>query len=470
MAISASDFLNVAPSKFAATGAFDPVLNVDSLLFLDPLLLRKTKVPEFKNSYAKLEARFKALGKLLAHSRAVGDAFWRQAERLFVFPEVEGLCIGYSSSGTGGAGFGGGLRRTVLETGKAIIDGGTHDAEIFELMGLFEKGVGRDRISDMVARVVITDIADYTARVWERLGITTTPLILEKTQINSVLNPFNQKPLLLVPRSLLRDLPIAHSWDDIAFAAAANQETREYLNKVVGAEWRDQRFTKNDLRKLVLEYPGLMVELVKTYRAAKPTEYDYDRDPSGEVVWYRASRNAANSFPLALTLPTNPSEHDILKVVLAIGAHFKQLIENNGLNGLLFDGEKPKHESASQKLFFGIADSYCEANNLDLSRESNAGRGPVDFKVSKGYRNRVVVETKLSVNKRLMHGVTTQIEEYQKAEKSSLAVYIVIDVGGSRKQLNELKAYILSQKAKKSLRLPEVIFVDGRPKPSASKA
>jgi hypothetical protein len=42
MAISASDYLNISPSKFAATGAFDPVLNVDSLLFLD-LLLRNTK-------------------------------------------------------------------------------------------------------------------------------------------------------------------------------------------------------------------------------------------------------------------------------------------------------------------------------------------------------------------------------------------------------------------------------------------
>src|ERR1039458_9275817 len=170
MAISASDYLNLAPSKFAATGAFDPVLNVDSLLFLDPLLLRKTRVPEFKQSYAKLEARFKGIGKLLRHSKGPGDPYWRQAERLFVFPEVEGLCIGYSSKGTGGAGMGGGLRSTVLETGKAIIDGGNQDPEIFELMGLFEKGVGRDRISDMVARVIIADIAAYTARVFGRLG------------------------------------------------------------------------------------------------------------------------------------------------------------------------------------------------------------------------------------------------------------------------------------------------------------
>ncbi len=468
MALSASDHLKIGPSKFAATGAFDPILDVDSLLFLDPLLLRKTKVPEFKQSYAKLETRFKEIGKLLRHSKTPDDPFWREAERRFKFPEVEGLCIGYSSKGTGGAGMGGGLRGTVLETGKAIIDGGNRDPEIFELMGLFERGVGRDRISDMVARVIISDIAAYTTRVFDRLGVKTKHLVFEKTKIQSIVNPFNQKPLLLVPRSLLRDLPIAHSWDDISFAAAANQETRAHINKVIGTQWQQQTVKKDDLRQLVLAHPELMADLIKLYRSMKPVEYDFDRDPTGEVAWYRASRDAIHSLPLALMLPANPSALDILGVVQAIGENFKQLIENNGLNSLLFDGVKPKHESASQKLFFGIADAYCAANNLDLSRESNAGRGPVDFKASKGYKNRVVVETKLSVNKRLMHGFTTQVAEYQKAEKSSLAVYIMIDVGGSRKQLRELHAYIKSQKAKKE-RIPEVIFVDGRKKPSASK-
>lgn len=469
MALSASDYLGVAPSKFTSVGAFDPVLDVDSLLFLDPLLLRKTRVPEFKQSYAKLEKRFKRIGKLLHHSKGPSDPFWREAERQFFFPEVEGLCIGYSRNGTGGAGMGRGLRGTVLETGKAIVDGGNQDPEIFELMGLFEPGVGRDRISDMVARVIIDDIAAYTARVLKRLSVPTKRLVFEKTKIRSVVNPFNQKPLLLVPRSLLRDLPIAHSWDEISFVAAANQETRDHLNKLIGVGWQSQHFTKEDLRQMVLASPELMADLIDLYRAARPTEYDFDRDPAGEIAWYRASKNAVQQLPLTLELPANPSAQDILKVVLEIGENFKQLVENNGLNSLLFDGRKPKHESASQKVFFGIADAYCEANKLDISRESNAGRGPVDFKVSKGYKNRVVVETKLSVNKRLMHGITTQVVEYQKAEKSSLAVYIVIDVGGSRRQLKELQTYIASQKAKKNIRLPHVIFVDGRMKPSASK-
>lgn len=107
---------------------------------------------------------------------------------------------------------------------------------------------------------------------------------------------------------------------------------------------------------------------------------------------------------------------------------------------------------------FGIADAYCEANNLDLSRESNAGRGPVDFKVSKGYSNR-----------QLLHGLTKQIEAYQNAEKSRVAVYLVLDVAGPRGRLTSLKNHIRTQRAA-GARLPEVLFVDARSKPSASRA
>jgi hypothetical protein len=80
VALSISDYLKIAPFKFSSTGAFDAVLDVDSLLFLDPLLLRKTRVPEFKASYAKVETRFKAIGKLLKHSN--GTPYGQKSQTL----------------------------------------------------------------------------------------------------------------------------------------------------------------------------------------------------------------------------------------------------------------------------------------------------------------------------------------------------------------------------------------------------
>lgn len=103
------------------------------------------------------------------------------------------------------------------------------------------------------------------------------------------------------------------------------------------------------------------------------------------------------------------------------------MIEDNQLCKLLYDKNgKRKHESAAQLLFFGIADAYCSANNLDISPESDAGRGPVDFKVSKGANIKVLVEVKLTSNSKLEKGFTSQLPIYQKSEKSHKGIYLVI--------------------------------------------
>lgn len=71
---------------------------------------------------------------------------------------------------------------------------------------------------------------------------------------------------------------------------------------------------------------------------------------------------------------------------------------------------KPRPESMSQMLFYMIASVYCKINNLDITPEAETGRGPVDFKVSSGFSDRVLVEVKLSSNPGLLHGYTTQLE------------------------------------------------------------
>ena len=73
------------------------------------------------------------------------------------------------------------------------------------------------------------------------------------------------------------------------------------------------------------------------------------------------------------------------------------------------DNNKLSHEIFAQLLFYGFADTYCESNNIDLNREPNAGRGPVDFKFSRGYHSKVTVEVKYSSNNCVVHGFTTNI-------------------------------------------------------------
>lgn len=47
MAQKISSYLTVDPKIFDKKGIFDTVIGIDTHLFLDPFLLRKTQIPEF---------------------------------------------------------------------------------------------------------------------------------------------------------------------------------------------------------------------------------------------------------------------------------------------------------------------------------------------------------------------------------------------------------------------------------------
>jgi hypothetical protein len=81
----------------------------------------------------------------------------------------------------------------------------------------------------------------------------------------------------------------------------------------------------------------------------------------------------------------------------------------------------------------------------------------------------VLVEVKLTTNRNLLHGFEKQIEEYQKAEQTVFAVYLVIDVeGGSYTKIAELEQ-LVAQGQDEGKRMPEVIYVYARRRPSASR-
>ena len=62
-----------------------------------------------------------------------------------------------------------------------------------------------------------------------------------------------------------------------------------------------------------------------------------------------------------------------------------------------------------------IAPSVENATEYDVNREVNNGRGPVDFKVSKGSKDTTLVEFKLASNTKLKKNLENQVEIYKKA-------------------------------------------------------
>lgn len=461
----------VDPKELEARGIFDPILGVDTRLFIDPFLLPHSKAPELAGSAPRLQQHFKDILELLVACDSEGDVFWRQAMQLLLSPEVHGLSIGYSE-GDGGSGTGKTLAARLLKTAFQIVKKGTVNPRLFELTGLFEQDFGPDRISDMTAKVIAPDLYAYTTRVCEEMGVPATEIDFPGIDSSAFLpiNPHTNRPIILVPKDVLRDLPIAMGWSDVNQIAAQNAELRRKVNSIVGDSWREAtlRLQKDSLKEMLIENPELVQDLLQQYISKQPVVYDFVKDPTGEVIWFQSTRIASAAHPLELKLSATPSVDEVYSVVRQICVRFRDLIEKNQLCNLLYnESGEPKHERAAQLLFYGIADAYCEANNIMIAREPNAGRGPVDFKFGVGYSNSVLVEVKLTANKQLLHGYTTQLPIYKAAEGTKRGIYLVIENGGlSDNRRAEFSAAVAANPKSD----PEVIWIDGTLKPSASVA
>jgi len=472
MVKSFADYYGIDAEVFDSTGAFDPILSIDTRLFIDPGLLRDTTIPEMKSSYEKISTYFSEILQVVSSIGGEGDRLWREADKRLQFPEVKGICIGYSKNGTSGSGMGPKLRKQLLSTIVEIVRAGVSNPSLFELVGAFEDDIGPDRISDMVAKIIIEDLVTFTQRVCSDCGIKMESLPYSKDRLEEDLpaNPVTGGPVILVPRELLRDLPVAESFTDIAYVAAQNQRVRDELNRIIGDSWKKATVAdkKLALRTTFINNPDVLAKILEDYRNSKGVPYDFSEDRSGEAIWYKTAKNAVKIRELKLKLSEAPDVDEVFDVVKQICTHYRNLLEDNQLCKLLYDKhDQKKHESAAQLLFFGIASAYCEANRLDLSPEADSGRGPVDFKVSSGFDGRVLVEIKLTSNQQLVHGFEKQLPIYQKAEANARGIYLVIDNGGAsddRLQRFWQKVRDAGESA------PKVIFVDGIPRPSASRA
>ena len=109
---------------------------------------------------------------------------------------------------------------------------------------------------------------------------------------------------------------------------------------------------------------------------------------------------------------------------------------------------------------------WCKTD-LDINREVNNGRGPVDFKVSYGSGDKSLIEFKLASHARLKRNLEKQVAIYEAANRTRRSVKVIIcytqaDQQRVRKILQELQLETE----------PSVVVIDARSdnKPSASKA
>lgn len=158
---------------------------------------------------------------------------------------------------------------------------------------------------------------------------------------------------------------------------------------------------------------------------------------------------------------------EIRRLVLDTIDVFGRHVEHGNLWEELWIGDKPKKERAAQLIYYAIADCFCLANEVDISPEANMGGGPIDFKLSKGYNARVLVEMKRSGGT-VVHGYEKQLEFYRNASQTDWAVFVVMDFGDMGEKLEKIEA-MRRERLARGERASDIIVIDARKKASASK-
>lgn len=448
---------------------FNGFIGIDSGLYLDPRLLKQTQIQELKGSYESFRKHFEKIIKILIKSKSYEDIFFRNAVKLLTFKEPGFLSLGYSSEGNSGRGIGHELAKNLAITAHEIIEVGITDPEMFEIIGLLEENIGADRVSDMTARIMLSDLAKYSENQAAKLELSSKKVKLKGIEYLLPINTRTKKPLILIPQEILNDLPIANDRSDIDEVVDHNSKLRSEINSMIGEEWdkASKSLKKSELKRLFIDNPDALRELIELYKASRAEPYDFEADPLGEFNWLEIAQEYSKKYPLSIEKDKVVSPENILEIVVMICNHFRKLVEKNGLSTVFWDkDDQCKHEKFAQRLFFGIAEAYCTANNLDLSPESDAGHGSVDFKLSSG-KAKVNVEIKYTKNN-LSHAYETQLPIYNEAEGASYSILLVIrntDRIAAFEKLRERRRRDLESGKK----VPELIMVDGRIKPSASK-
>lgn len=466
-----SNYFGIDPNEVDKAGLIDPFLNVDLELFIDPILLEQCSNSEIsKSGLNAFRKHFSNIIRLLAISKSENDAAWNAAKKLLDLDEPSENGLGYGGASRSGSSRPDEIQTMILKTSKEVVDLGSNDPEMISLMGFFEEGVGPDTISDFTTRVIYGSLSKITSDFCKSQGIKTKVIDVENPGISLPIfvdTKGNEKPFLLVPKDIVRNLPIANDWSDVREAAMKNAQIRDKVNQMLaGIAQPTVTDTKHALRGAALSSAQAFEHFLTSVKD-NASSYDPAEDALGYFSFIKMLSSDMTGYVDTSKVDLSIGPEAIKQVVLDAIALFARHVEVGDLWRELWADGKPKKERAAQLIFQAIADAYCKANDIDMSPEANMGGGPVDFKFSTGYEARVLVEIKRDTGT-VKHGYETQLEHYKKASETFFGIFVVIDYGKMGNKLDTINQ-IRNRRVAAGERASDIIVIDATPKESASK-
>ena len=351
---------------------------------------------------------------------------------------------------------------------------------------MFCNGIGVDRISDIVGNILKDRFTEYTLRVLREHDVATEVVKVRHAswdassarwvdgKVGLLPNSATGGGVLLVPRRFLKDIPRVEPdefWDWASLSEGA--VLRDDLNFDLSESLTQSQKTQN-ARRVAWARPDLALNFSDSRDPLVPDPYDVENDPRGLVGWYEGGAEALSMVPADSQSDRPPSDPSgFAQWIYELAKDFQFVVENTDAWRLLWDDGYRQHrpEKIAQAVAGVMWRIRCKVADVDLSKETNVGRGPVDFKFSQGWQRRALIEMKFIESSHFASGAEKQLPQYLRSEEIDHGVYLAVgfkdaDFERARIRRVEQTCEALGKQLGCAVQL---LIVDARPKPSASK-
>ena len=439
-----TDFFNVSPDALAKYGAFNVACIVALPLFIDPFLLFTSSKPEYKALHAEIIHHL----SFLRDKSVDGGVNYGLLKARYCCDEVHQNQFGFCLSGNRGRGLGMNFARALNENlhnlfkdfGNEKVTRGSH----LEKLVLIRSHVGRDNISDFTTNLIKGYLLEYTQRFalanidsskLRRITVPNTRFnyqfgFWESAQFDLpwLVNDY----ILLTPEDILtkddtwinkedlrRDFPtIRDAIPDDALRAQINEYFKGVLPK---------KPTAKEEREAIEKTLRQFHELIDYYIRHKEDNGDEAVRRSAEKV-----REVDNLFiqnichlveliakhSLFYTTPSNTLEETKRKIEF-----LKHVIEDQDGYKIFYVKGNPVEREKDLQILFKLV---WEGSPSSVDAEVNNGRGPVDFKISRGAKDNTLVEFKLASNSQLERNLENQVAIYEKANRTTQSYKVIL--------------------------------------------
>lgn len=485
-----ADAFGVSEKSLARYGAFNISLVSDLPLFVDPFLIFNSRKPKYRKLHRSIVRYLKFLykkakGKTLTPGLI---ASW------YRFPEITENWLGFSQTGNQGRGLGPRFAAELHGNLGVLFDTSrrhkiTKDIHL-EKLCLISEGVGRDNVSDFATNLIHGFLLEYTSAFAKKH---IDPSMRRRIQVKKVrFNyqtetwesrefdlPFHRgHHVILTPCDLLtkedtwiNKSDLVERFDRLPEAipnVQLRQQISNYFRQLLPRRHKKKRVKKSEHDHAVRETLKKFPELIDYYIKSKEERGREARKVSGERVVQSAQLYVKQLKELRDVLETSTlfykTEQTSYEAARARALFLKDAIENKGCHRIFYIKGKPIERESDLQILYRFT---WYGTVYDVSREVNDGRGPADYKVSKGSADKSLVEMKLASNSSLERNLKRQTKIYEKASdaKRSVKIIICFSARDQRKVARILKKLKIDGD-------DSIILIDARNdnKPSGSKA